>query len=200
MNLGFLASGRGSNMQAVIDGCKSGRIAAQPRVVISNNSASGALQRAQREGLDYAHLSSVTHPDPQQLDRAIRDALREHDVDLVILAGYMRKIGPETLAEYAGRIVNIHPALLPRFGGKGMFGHRVHEAVLAAGVEVTGVTVHVVDAHYDHGQILAQRQVPVQPGDTPDSLAQRVLEHEHDLLVETVARIASGELALPDRE
>ncbi len=199
MNLGFLASGRGSNMQAVIDGCKSGRIAAHPRIVISNNSASGALQRARREGLDYAHLSSVTHPDANELDRAIRDTLRQHDVDLVILAGYMRKIGPETLAEYGGRIINIHPALLPCFGGKGMYGRHVHEAVLAAGVQTTGVTVHVVDAQYDHGRTLAQRRVPVQPDDTADSLAQRVLKHEHDLLVETVARIASGGIALPVR-
>lgn len=186
-------------MQAVLDGCRSGRIDARPRIVISNNSASGALQRARREGLDYAHLSSATHPDASELDRAIRDTLRQYEVDLVVLAGYMRKIGPETLAEYGGRIINIHPALLPSFGGKGMYGHHVHEAVLAAGVKESGVTVHIVDAHYDHGAILAQRYVPVLPGDTADSLAQRVLADEHELLVETVARIASGEITLPDR-
>ena len=199
MNLGFLASGRGSNMQAVIDACKSGRLNARPRIVISNNSASGALQRAQREGIAHAHLSSVTHPEPCELDREICDTLRQHDVDLVVLAGYMKRVGPQTLAEYAGRIVNIHPALLPRFGGGGMYGGRVHQAVLAAGVEVTGVTVHVVDAQYDHGPILAQRQVPVRADDTVDSLARRVLEQEHDLLVETLARIASGEIVLPER-
>jgi phosphoribosylglycinamide formyltransferase-1 len=198
VNLGFLASGRGSNMQAVIEACKSGRIDARPRLVISNNSGSGALQRARREGIDVAHLSSTTHPDARQLDRAIRNALVQHNVHLVILAGYMRKIGPQTLAEYSGRIINIHPALLPRFGGKGMYGHHVHKAVLAAGVEETGVTVHLVDAEYDHGPILAQTRVPVRPGDTVESLAQRVLEQEHALLVETVARMASGEIALPE--
>ena len=199
MNLGFLASGRGSNMQAVIDACKSGRLNARPRIVISNNTASGALQRARREGIAHAHLSSVTHPEPCELDRAICDTLRQHGVDLIVLAGYMIKIGPQTLAEYAGRMVNIHPALLPRFGGEGMYGGHVHEAVLAAGAEETGVTVHVVDAHYDHGPILAQRKVPVHADDTVDSLARRVLEQEHDLLVETLARIASGEIVLPDR-
>lgn len=186
-------------MQAVIEGCKSGRIDAHPRVVISNNSASGALQRARGEGIDCAHLSGVTHPNAHELDRAILDTLRQHDVDLVILAGYMRKIGPATLAEYSGRMINIHPALLPRFGGKGMYGHHVHEAVLASGVKESGVTVHLVDAQYDHGPILAQRRVPVLPGDTAESLAKRVLEHEHELLVETVARIASGEIPLRGR-
>jgi phosphoribosylglycinamide formyltransferase-1 len=187
-------------MQAVIDACKSGRLDATPRIVISNNSTSGALERAKREGIPYAHLSSVTHPDPSELDRAILATLREHDVDLVILAGYMRKIGPQTLGAYAGRIVNIHPALLPRFGGRGMYGTRVHEAVLASGAEETGVTVHLVDAQYDHGPILAQRRVPVRPGDTAETLAARVLEQEHDLLVETLVRIASGEIVLPGSE
>jgi phosphoribosylglycinamide formyltransferase-1 len=198
MNLGFLASGRGSNMQAVIDACKSGRLNGSPRIVISNNSASGALERARREGVANAHLSSVTHPEADALDRAICDTLRCHAVDLVVLAGYMKKIGPETLGAYAGRIVNIHPALLPRFGGKGMYGARVHRAVLASGVQETGVTVHIVDAQYDHGPILAQRRVPVRAGDTVESLAQRVLEQEHDLLVETLVRIASGDIVLPE--
>ena len=107
MNLGFLASGRGSNVQAVIDACKSGRLNARTRIVVSNNSASGALQRARHEGIAHAHLSSVTHPEPCELDRAICDTLRQHDVDLIVLAGYMKKIGPQTLAEYAGRMVNI---------------------------------------------------------------------------------------------
>jgi phosphoribosylglycinamide formyltransferase-1 len=196
MNLGFLASGRGSNMQAVIDAWRSGRLDVSPRVVISNNSASGALERARREGIPYVHLSSVTHPDAGELDRAIRDTLKQYDVDLVILAGYMKKIGPQTLSAYADRIINIHPALLPRFGGEGMYGARVHKAVLASGVQETGVTVHLVDAQYDHGPILAQRRVPVRPGDTAETLADRVLEQEHDLLVETLARIASGEIVL----
>jgi phosphoribosylglycinamide formyltransferase-1 len=197
VNLGFLASGRGSNMQAVIDACKAGRIQARPGVVISNNSRSGAIERAKREGIPHAHLSSVTHPNLDQLDQAMLDTLLSYKVDLVLLVGYMKRIGWRTLEQYAGRMLNIHPALLPRFGGQGMYGTRVHEAVLAAGERVTGVTIHLVDAEYDRGQILAQRQVPVMPDDTPELLAHRVLKHEHSLLVDTVAQIAAGELVLP---
>jgi phosphoribosylglycinamide formyltransferase-1 len=196
MNLGFLASGRGSNMQAVIDACKSGRLAARPRVVISNNSGSGALARADQEGIPRYHLSGRTHPDPAQLDAAILDALLRHEVELVILAGYMKKLGPRTLEHYAGRIINIHPALLPKFGGLGMYGARVHQAVLAAGEQETGVTIHLVDAEYDTGPIVAQCRVPVLADDTAESLAQRLLKQEHRFLVETIGKIASGEIAL----
>jgi phosphoribosylglycinamide formyltransferase-1 len=197
MRIGFLASGRGSNMQAVIDACRAGEIEARPCVVISNNSRSGAIERARREGIPVAHLSSVTHPDPERLDRAICDTLSEYRTDLVLLVGYMRRIGPRTLAQYGGRILNIHPALLPRFGGEGMYGPRVHEAVLTAGESMTGVTIHIVDGEYDHGPIVAQRKVPVMASDTAETLAHRVLEHEHDLLVDTVARVAAGTLTLP---
>lgn len=195
--LGFLASHGGSNMQAIIDACKDGRLGATPCLVVSNNSDARALQRARREGLPAYHLSAVTHPDPDALDREILRVLRAHAVDLVILAGYMRKLGPATLEAYRGRILNIHPALLPRFGGQGMFGKRVHEAVLAAGEATTGVTIHLIDEHYDTGPILAQRQVPVLPTDTPESLAERVLREEHRLYVETLQRICRGELPLP---
>lgn len=196
MRLGFLASGRGSNMQAVIDACRSRELAAQPAVVISNNSRSGALERARRQGIPAAHLSSVTHPDPARLDGAILDVLRTHRVDLVLLLGYMKKLGPKTLAAYHCRILNIHPALLPAFGGQGMYGLAVHEAVLAAGVTQTGVTIHLVDDRYDHGAIVTQHRVPVKTGDTPEALAERVLEQEHRLIVETLVRIANGEVQL----
>jgi phosphoribosylglycinamide formyltransferase-1 len=119
-----------------------------------------------------------------------------HDVDTVILAGYMKKLGPLTLQAFRGRILNIHPALLPKFGGQGMYGKRVHEAVLQAGETVTGVTVHVVDEVYDHGRILAQCIVPVEEGDTVDSLAGRVLQQEHRLYAETLQRIAAGQIVL----
>lgn len=197
MNLGFLASGRGSNMQAVIDACKSGVLLALPRLVISNNSRSGAIARARSECIPHLHLSSATHPDPGYLDQAICDALCAHGVDLLVLVGYMRKLGPATLAAYSGRAINIHPALLPAFGGKGMYGIRVHEAVLAAGAHEAGVTIHLVDAEYDHGAILAQCQVPVMADDTAESLAHRVLEQEHSFLVETLVGIASGAIPLP---
>ena len=155
MNIGFLASGRGSNMQAVIDACRAGVIDGRAAVVISNNSRAGALDRADREGIPRYHLSSVTHPDPGELDRAILDALTAHGVGLVMLAGYMKKLGPETLRHFRNRVLNIHPALLPRHGGEGMYGRRVHEAVLAAGEKETGVSVHIVDAEYDRGPVIA---------------------------------------------
>jgi phosphoribosylglycinamide formyltransferase 1 len=197
MNLGFLASGRGSNMQAVVDACKSGVLQALPKLVISNNSRSGAIARARREGIPHLHLSHVTHPDPGHLDQAICDALCGHGVDLLVLVGYMKKLGPATLATYSGRTINIHPALLPAFGGRGMYGIRVHEAVLAAGACEAGVTIHLVDAEYDHGAILTQCRVPVRTDDTAESLAHRVLEQEHSLLVETLVGIVSGTVPLP---
>ena len=196
MNLGFLASHNGSNMQAVIDACRSGRLGAVPVVVISNNRDSGALERARNENIPWFHLSGRTHPDPQDLDREIVDVLLHHDVNLVILAGYMKKIGPVTLATFPGHIINIHPGLLPEYGGQGMYGQRVHEAVLADGAQETGVTVHVVDPVYDNGPVLAQKKVRVKASDTVDTLARRVLEVEHELYVDTIERIISGEIKL----
>jgi phosphoribosylglycinamide formyltransferase 1 len=194
--LGFLASHRGTNMQAVIDACRAGRIPAQPVVVISNNRLSGALKRAAAADIDGYHLSSKTHPDPAHLDTAILQALRKHKVDLVILTGYLKKIGPKTLPGYRGRIINIHPSLLPKYGGPGMYGLRIHEAVLAARERTTGVTIHRVEGAYDEGAVLAQNLVPVKTDDTPESLAARVLEVEHTLLVETVRKIAKGEIPI----
>jgi phosphoribosylglycinamide formyltransferase-1 len=196
LRLGFLASHNGSNMQAVIDACKAGLIKARPAAVISNNSDSGALARARQEGIPYYHLSTKTHPVPEQLDAAILEALVLNQVGLVILAGYMRKLGPGTLQHFKSRIINIHPALLPKYGGEGMYGIKVHRAVLAAGEKETGVTIHLADKDYDRGDIIAQSRVPVLPDDNETTLAARVLEQEHIFLVETIGRIASGEINL----
>ena len=197
MNLGFLASGRGTNMQAIIDACREGRLQASPVIVISNNAGSGALERANSEGIVACHLSSAKHPDLIHLDRAMTETLLSHHVDLVILAGYMKKIGYQMLDAFRGRIINIHPSLLPKYGGTGMYGMKVHAAVIAAGETETGVTVHVVDRDYDQGPILAQRVIPVETGDTPESLAARVLDTEHAIYVDTLDRLISGEIRLP---
>ena len=196
LRLGFLASHGGSNVQVIIDACGSGTLDAEPCVLVSNNSDAPVMARARAAGIATYHLSSRTHPDPSLLDDAILEALTRHGAALIVLAGYMKKIGPRTLARYRGLVLNIHPALLPKFGGQGMYGRRVHEEVLAAGDRVTGVTVHLADEEYDRGPILAQREVPVVRGDTVDSLAARVLEAEHALYVETLARIARGEIRL----
>ena len=183
-------------MQAIIDACKGGRLNARLCAVISNNSRSTALDRARREGIPSYHLSGKTHPDAEDLDRAILETLERHGVNLVVLAGYMKLLGPRTLSRYQGRILNIHPALLPKYGGKGLYGRAVHEAVLAAGERETGVTIHVVDERYDHGPVIAQCRVPVVAGDTVDSLAERVLRREHEFYVETLQRIERGEIRL----
>jgi phosphoribosylglycinamide formyltransferase-1 len=196
LRLGFLASHGGSNVQVIIDACCSGTLDAEPCVLVSNNSDALVMARVRAAGIPTYHLSSHTHPDPSLLDDAILEALTRHGAALIVLAGYMKKIGPRTLARYRGLVLNIHPALLPKFGGQGMYGRRVHEEVLAAGDRVTGVTVHLADEEYDRGPILAQREVPVVRGDTVDSLAARVLEAEHVLYVETLTRIAHGEIRL----
>lgn len=184
-------------MQAIIDSIKSDRLDAKPAVVISNNSDSIAIQRAIKEGIPWYHLSSKTHPDPNQLDGTILEVLEKYETDLVILAGYMKKIGDKTLDAFRGQILNIHPALLPKFGGKGMFGKKVHQAVIAAGEKESGATVHLVDGQYDHGPVLAQKKVPVLEDDTADSLAERVLKVEHQLYSETIADIIAGKISLP---
>lgn len=197
MRIGVLASHEGTTLQAVLDACANGAIAGRVVVVISNNRESGALARARAVAVPACHLSARTHPDEVALDSVIRDTLAQHDVDVVLLAGYMKKIGPQTLARFPGSIINTHPALLPRFGGPGMYGAAVHRAVLASGERVTGASIHVVDATYDTGPVIARRQVPVEPGDTVDTLAARVQACERALLVETLGRIADGSIRLP---
>jgi len=197
MNIAFLASHRGSNMQAIIDACKSGLLAARPVVVISNNADSGALARAKLEGIPTRYLSDRDLADEDELDQRIASTLLQYEAELVVLAGYMKRIGPQTLAAFAGRIINIHPCLLPRYGGKGMYGMRVHEAVIASGDRESGVTIHMVTDEYDEGAILAQSKVVVEEGDNAESLARKVLAVEHTLYVETIRNIIDGRITLP---
>ncbi|MCH8107044.1 MAG: phosphoribosylglycinamide formyltransferase [Chloroflexi bacterium] len=196
LRLGVLASHGGTNLQAIVDACKEGRLDASVSVVISNNSSSMALERANREDIPSYHVSAVTHPLPHDQDGAILNALKKHDVDLVILAGYMKLLGPLVLQRYRNRILNSHPALLPKFGGRRMYGRLVHEAVLTAKEDVTGVTIHLADDVYDHGPIVAQCQVPVVEGDTVDTLMDRVQKRERLLWVETLQSIVRHELDL----
>jgi phosphoribosylglycinamide formyltransferase 1 len=196
INIGFLASHQGSNMQAIITACKAGVLDAKPAVVISNNSKSLALLKAKQEEIPCYHLSTQTHPVPEELDSAILNALVLYKVDLVVLAGYDRKLGIQTLTYYKDKVINIHPSLLPKYGGTGMYGILVHQAVLATGEKETGVSVHLADKDYDRGPIIAQTQVTVMPGDTAEILAERVLEREHSFFVETIGKIISGEIDL----
>ncbi len=184
-------------MQAIIDTCKSGALYAYPVVVISNNSKSGALERAKKEGIPHYHISGQHYPDPKDLDQAIFTAMTDHLVDIVVLAGYMKKLGQKTLTHFEGRILNIHPALLPKYGGKGMYGMNVHEAVISSGENESGVSIHIVDGNYDTGPIIAQFRVPVTSLDTPETLAEKVLQQEHVLFPETLQKIVTGEIFLP---
>jgi len=197
MNFAVLASHEGTTLQAVLDACAEGRIPGRVAVVISNNHGSGALRRARLAGVPAIHLSEATAGGAAALDAALLDILDSHGVGVVLLAGYMKRLGPLTLARFAGRVLNTHPALLPRFGGRGMYGMNVHKAVVAAGETVSGASIHLVDGEYDTGRVIAQVSVPVLPADTPEQLAARVQAAERELLVEVLADVATGRRRLP---
>jgi phosphoribosylglycinamide formyltransferase-1 len=185
-----LASGGGSNLQALLDyfAALGERRAGDVVLVASNNPGAGALERARRAGIAAAVIAA---------DGADLDALlAAHEVDLVVLAGYLRFIPMAVTRRFAGRMVNVHPALLPQFGGSGMYGARVHRAVLAARAAASGPTVHFVDEVYDHGAVIAQWRVPVHPTDDERSLAARVLRAEHLLLPRVVQAVAAGDVRL----
>ena len=177
----MLVSGGGTNLQTLLDAFHDSPIARIARV-ISNRPDAGALERARRAGVPTTVLKDAG--DPAELHAALADA------QLVVLAGYLKLIHPSVVARFRGRMINIHPALLPDFGGPGMYGHHVHEAVLASGATESGATVHFVDEEFDRGAIIAQERVPVKPDDTPEALAARVLKAEHRLLPDVVRDLA----------
>ena len=189
--LAVLASHEGTTLQAVIDACAEGAINASVALVISNNSQSGAMRRACAAGVPTLHLSNRTHPDADTLDTATLHALKDAGANWVLLLGYVKKLGPQTLGSFTGHILNTHPALLPKFGGRGFFGRKVHEAVLAAGDAESGATVHLVEAEYDTGPQLAQVRVAVAADDTAETLESRVKKAEQELLVATLAELVS---------
>ncbi len=188
MRLAFLASGSGSSMRAIISACASGELAATPVLLITNRPCKAA-EFALASDLPLRIIPTVG-PEGEHADQAALAALRDARADWVILSGYLRKLGPKVLAAYAGRILNIHPALLPAFGGEGMYGRRVHEAVIAAKVAESGASVHYVDGEYDHGAILAQERIAVRPGETAEQLEARVMALEPDLFVRTLRSLS----------
>ncbi len=194
IRLGFLASNNGTGLRAVVAAIEAGELAAQARLVVSNKTAAPALAFAADRGI--ATLCIPTVRDPVGADRALAAAFIDAGAELIVLSGYLRKLGPAVLNAYGARILNIHPALLPRHGGEGMYGRRVHEAVIRAGDRVTGASVHLVDDAYDHGPVVAQVSLAVTPGETAESIERRVTAAEPELLVRTVQRIAAGELDL----
>jgi phosphoribosylglycinamide formyltransferase-1 len=179
--IALLASHRGTSAEVVMEACASGGLASTVALVVSNNAGAEVLGRAARFGVATAVVGGAGLTEEER-DAALLEVLEAHGAEWVLLLGYLRRLGPRVLARYEGRLLNTHPSLLPAFGGAGMYGLRVHEAVLASGVAETGVTLHLVTADYDAGGVVAQRVVPVLPGDTSESLAARCLGAEHAML------------------
>jgi len=188
--LGIFASGRGTNFKAIIEAIQNGRLDAEVKVLISNKENAGALSIARDNGIPTSVVSRQNFASRDLFVKTLLSTLEKYGVNFIALAGYMKKIPPEVIAAYRNRILNIHPAILPLFCGKGMYGDRVHRAVLEQGCKVTGVTVHIVDEVYDHGPIVAQQCVPVKEKDTPESLAARVLRVEHEIYAKALQLFA----------
>lgn len=186
-------SGGGSNLQALIDGSKAGILSGKVVWVVSSSAKAYGLTRAENEGIETFVLRPKKYPTPEAAAEDLLNKLQERKIDYIALAGYLRLLPSNVVATYSKRIINIHPALLPKYGGKGMYGHHVHEAVLASGDKESGVTIHLADEIYDHGKILDQVRVPVLPDDTPDTLAARVLEQEHKLYPRALNKLIHGE-------
>jgi phosphoribosylglycinamide formyltransferase-1 len=193
MKIAFLASHNGSSAKAITLACKDGLIPAQPSLLIASNSKANALLWGKDAGLETHIVAASTHED---VDQAIADLLTHHQIDLVICSGYMKLIGPKTIHAMQGRILNVHPALLPNYGGKGMYGRFVHQAVFDNKDTQTGVTIHMVDGEYDQGRIIAQKIVPVAPSHSVDDIENNVKAAEPDFYIETVQKILSGDITL----
>ncbi len=201
LRISVLVSGGGTNLQAIIDGIENGFIQGAELVqVISSNPEAYSLERAKKHKVPYMVIDKTNYPDKMERTKATLSALEEAQTDLVILAGYMCILESGLIEAYRGRIINIHPSLIPQFCGAGFYGKHVHEAVLAAGVLESGATVHYVDEGVDTGPIIIQEKVPVLEGDTPETLAARVLETEHKILPKAIKIvIASMAAEIGDR-
>ena len=193
--IGVMASGGGSNFKAIIDHVGDGSLECQIKFLVVNNAGCGAVAHAREYGIPVHHISGKTHPDSSEFEAAMLSVLDRYDVDLLVLAGYMKALPVSMLRRMPNRILNIHPSLLPKFGGKGFYGMHVHEAVINACETESGATVHLVNEEIDAGRILSQVKVPVLATDTPFELQARVLEQEHELYWKTIRDYAKEILA-----
>jgi phosphoribosylglycinamide formyltransferase-1 len=199
MRLAIFASGGGTNFQAILDAIDRGTLPAEPVCCVSNTHEAGALRRAESADVPTAVVPPSDYAGPPSFGRALLEVLDAHNVTFVALAGYVLKVPANVVDAYRGRMTNIHPALLPAFGGKGMYGMNVHEAVIEYGVHWSGATVHLVDKDYDHGPIVLQEPVPVSADDTPQSLADRVKDVEHRLYPEALRLFAEERVQVDER-
>lgn len=190
INIVVFASGSGTNFQAIIDAVNGGQIDGQIQGLITNKEGIQAIERAQKNNIDCRRLSPSDFSSDQKYIDALLSQLQDWNTDLIALAGYMIKIPPRVIEAYQNRIINIHPSLLPKYGGKGFYGMNVHRAVIQNDEKESGCTVHVVTEEYDQGPILGQRKVPVNQADTPETLAKRVLKEEHKLFPKIISDLA----------
>ena len=197
MRLALFASGGGSNVAAILAAVAAGTLDAEPALIVTDRPGAGVLTRPETEGIPAA----VVPPDADHaaFAQSLLDVLARHEVDAVALAGYLRKIPDPVVQAYRHRILNVHPSLLPAFGGAGWYGRRVHQGVLDYGCRVTGATVHLVDSDYDTGPIVLQEAVAVEPDDTAETLAARVLAAEHRLFPRALALLAAGQVHVDGR-
>ena len=195
LNLGFLCSHGGSNMEAIIKNVIENKLDANICVCISNNPDAFALTRAKQHNIPTYVINEKTYPNA--VDNTIINTLKKHNANTIILAGYMKKLAKEVIDAFDCRVLNIHPALLPKYGGKGMYGMNIHKAVIDNGETITGATIHQVNNLYDDGRILAQKTIPILNNDTPQTIADKVLTIEHILYTETLIKIANNEIKFP---
>lgn len=200
MRLGVLVSGGGSNLQSIIDHCNSGYLPAEVVIVISSKEGVYALERAKRHNILSAVVSPKKFPTRKAYEDEMIKLLKSCNVDIIVLAGYLKVLSPYFVSTFQGKIMNIHPSLIPAFCGEGYYGEKVHQAALDYGVKITGVTVHFVDEGADTGPIILQRAVPVMDGDTPETLAKRVLKEEHKIYPEAIKLFAEGRLQIDGRK
>ncbi len=198
VRLAVFVSGGGSNLQSIIDHCASGDIPGEVLLVVSNKKKAFGLERAEKAGIDNFVWKRKKFANGKEADEFLLAELTNRRIDIIALAGYLKMLPPIVIDKFRGKIFNIHPALLPKFGGKGMYGQRVHRAVIEAKETESGVTIHAVDEIYDHGEIIAQEKVPVFEEDTPEELASRVLKVEHTLYPRVIKELA--EHILKERE
>jgi len=199
IKIGVLVSGGGTNLQAIIDATEKGEINGEVVLVISSKKDAYSLERARKHGIEGIYIGRKNFPDNEAFSKAMADELEKRGIMLVCMAGFLKKLSPDFIKRFKERIMNIHPALLPLFGGEGLYGHYVHETVLNYGVKVSGCTVHFVDEEYDRGPIILQRAVPVMEGDTPESLAARILKEEHKIYPQAIRLFSEGKLKIEER-
>ncbi len=198
--IGVLVSGNGTNLQAIIDACERGEIQAYVGVVISSKADAYALVRAEKHGIPKYVVRRRDYPGQLDYEKAMVEILIRHGVELVVLAGFMKILSPYFVEQFRGRIMNIHPSLIPAFCGKNFYGMKVHEAVIEAGVKVTGATIHFVDEKVDGGPIILQEPVYVEQTDTPETLAEKVHKVEHRLVVKAIKLFSEGKLQIVGRK